>query len=100
MPVISCPDCGRDVSPLAPACPHCGRPSPGGNAPIPAPNTQQQERTLWRGGPSAIVLAGYIATIVVTLIVIPLAERVFGGTIADTERARHVASVGSMSAPV
>jgi len=26
MPLISCPDCGREVSDAAPACPHCGRP--------------------------------------------------------------------------
>jgi len=26
MPLIKCPDCGRDVSDLAPACPNCGRP--------------------------------------------------------------------------
>lgn len=26
MPIISCPDCGANVSRLAPACPKCGRP--------------------------------------------------------------------------
>jgi hypothetical protein len=26
MPLISCEDCGRDVSTSAPACPNCGRP--------------------------------------------------------------------------
>ena len=26
MPLIQCPDCGRDVSTLAQACPNCGRP--------------------------------------------------------------------------
>ncbi|HYH78658.1 MAG TPA: zinc ribbon domain-containing protein, partial [Longimicrobium sp.] len=26
MPLITCPDCGREVSDAAPACPHCGRP--------------------------------------------------------------------------
>lgn len=26
MALITCPDCGRDVSSLAPACPNCGRP--------------------------------------------------------------------------
>lgn len=26
MPLIQCPDCGKEVSTLAPACPHCGRP--------------------------------------------------------------------------
>lgn len=27
MPLIPCPDCGRDVSPSASACPNCGRPA-------------------------------------------------------------------------
>ena len=26
MPLTDCPDCGRQVSTLAPACPHCGCP--------------------------------------------------------------------------
>lgn len=26
MPLIKCPDCGKDVSTMAQACPHCGRP--------------------------------------------------------------------------
>lgn len=26
MPLIKCPDCGRDVSDVAPSCPQCGRP--------------------------------------------------------------------------
>lgn len=28
MPLIACPDCGREVSDAAPACIHCGRPDP------------------------------------------------------------------------
>ncbi len=39
MPLIACPDCGKQVSEQAPSCPQCGRPiatqpSP---APVPAP---------------------------------------------------------------
>ncbi len=26
MPLINCPDCGREVSDIAPTCLHCGRP--------------------------------------------------------------------------
>jgi len=26
MPLKACPDCSKDVSDAAPACPHCGRP--------------------------------------------------------------------------
>ena len=29
MPLIECPDCGQQISSLAPACPHCGRPAEG-----------------------------------------------------------------------
>lgn len=27
MPLIPCPDCAKEISDLAPACPNCGRPS-------------------------------------------------------------------------
>lgn len=27
MPLVSCEDCGREISTAAPACPHCGRPA-------------------------------------------------------------------------
>jgi len=26
MPLIECPDCKKQISDIAPACPHCGRP--------------------------------------------------------------------------
>ena len=77
MPVISCPDCGRDVSTLATACPHCGRPSPAGTAPVAAPLPPVREETLWSGTPSRILLAGHIAGIVVTAIGLPLLARWF-----------------------
>ena len=28
MPLITCPDCGKEISDQAPACPNCGRPGP------------------------------------------------------------------------
>lgn len=34
MPLVSCPDCRRDVSPRAPSCPHCGAPIARGQAPL------------------------------------------------------------------
>jgi hypothetical protein len=27
MPLITCPDCAKEISDLAPACPNCGRPA-------------------------------------------------------------------------
>jgi hypothetical protein len=37
MSLIPCSDCGREISALAPACIHCGRPMQAGAAPAPAP---------------------------------------------------------------
>lgn len=74
MPVITCPDCGREVSTLASACPHCGRPSPAGFAPITGPAAAPvAEETLWHGTPSWRVLIGKVALMILTVIVIPFA---------------------------
>ena len=74
MPVIQCPDCNRDVSTLAPACPHCGRPSPAAVMPLaqPAPAAPAAEEVLWRGTPSAVVLVGRAVGIVFALVLVPL----------------------------
>jgi membrane protein YdbS with pleckstrin-like domain len=86
MPVIPCPDCQRDVSTLAPACPHCGRPSPAGTTPIDAPPPlPQQEETLWRGTPSWTVLFGYVAVMALTLVVIPAVAYLMVASSADLE---------------
>jgi uncharacterized membrane protein YdbT with pleckstrin-like domain len=72
MPVITCPDCGRDVSTLAAACPHCGRPiSPSGFV-VPTAMPAAEE-TLWKGSPSWRVLIGKVVMMVLTVIVIPAA---------------------------
>jgi len=88
MPVITCPDCGRDVSTLATACPHCGRPAPAGMA---TPSTPMQaprkEETLWQGTPSKTLLLGHVAGIVFVLIAIPLLAYFFARTMPDLERA-------------
>lgn len=85
MPVVPCPDCSRDVSTSAAACPHCGRPSPAGLTPVqqgsPAPF---KEETLWSGTPSWTLLAGRIALILVTLAVIPVLHFLSrGGTVDE-----------------
>lgn len=96
MPVIACPDCGRDVSTLAPSCPHCGRPSPAGTAVPPAPGAQAaKEETLWRGTPSPILLIGKIATLVLILVAIPLLAYFFASTVTyDLEKARNIRTAG------
>jgi len=97
MPVVHCPDCGRDVSTLAPACPHCGRPSPGLSAPgvaaAAAAAPPVQEQTIWSGTPSPITLIGHVLGMVAVLVLIPL----FAGFMAKSmdpyqaERFRHAA---------
>ncbi|MDP9193790.1 MAG: PH domain-containing protein [Acidobacteriota bacterium] len=84
MPVITCPDCGRDVSTMATACPHCGRPSPAGLTPIDsAPVPARKEETLWQGTPSMALLAGHFAGIVLVAVGVPLFTRFFAGTMPE-----------------
>ena len=49
MPLVTCPDCSRQVSDAAPACPNCGRPAAAGFAPpqeyTRAPAAPQQTRS-------------------------------------------------------
>ena len=92
MPVIACPDCGRDVSTLAPTCPHCGRPAPAGTASPPSPAAAQaaREETLWRGTPSPILLIGKLATLIVILVAIPLLAYFFASTVEDLEKAGNL----------
>jgi membrane protein YdbS with pleckstrin-like domain len=96
MPVIACPDCGRDVSTLAPSCPHCGRPSPGGLAvPPPAQAQAAKEETLWRGTPSPILLIGKIATLILILVAIPVIAYFFASTVTyDLVKARNIRTAG------
>lgn len=98
MPVIACPDCSRDVSTLAPVCPHCGRPSPAGNAMPPAsaaPAHATREETLWRGTPSPILLIGKMVVLVLILIVIPLVAHLFASTVGgDLEKAGNIRTAG------
>lgn len=74
MPVIACPDCGRDVSTLAPTCPHCGRPSPAATAPIlpAAAPPPVKEETVWHGSPSWTLLIGRLIALIVCAFGIPI----------------------------
>src|SRR5688500_9160820 len=95
MPVITCPDCGRDVSTLATACPHCGRPSPAGLTPLTGPaQALPPEKTLWQGTPSPMLLAGHVIGIVVALVAIPVLVRFFAATMPDETRASGLMRVG------
>ena len=96
MPLIACPDCGRDVSTIAPSCPHCGRPSPAGLAPLPATATPPPaaEETLWRGTPSSKLLIGQIFAIVAVVIVVPLITRFIAASTTDIETSARMLRIG------
>lgn len=95
MPVITCPDCGRDVSTMATACPHCGRPSPAGLTPLAGiPGPAQKEETLWQGTPSVALLAGHFAGIVLVLVAVPLLSRFFASTMPEMDRAAGMIRFG------
>jgi membrane protein YdbS with pleckstrin-like domain len=84
MALIPCPECKRDVSDRAAACPHCGLTiaaaapgvsAPGGAAPgwVATPSGAGREELLWEGGPSPRLLAREIPAIVWAVVVVPLA---------------------------
>jgi uncharacterized membrane protein YdbT with pleckstrin-like domain len=101
MPVISCPDCGRDVSTIATACPHCGRPSPAGTAPLMgAPQPPVREETLWEGSPSPTLLAGHIFGILLVLIAVPLLTRFFASTMDDLDKAAGMIRFGRIATAI
>jgi len=95
MPVIACPDCGREVSTMAAACPHCGRPnSPVGYAPVAAPATASAEETVWRGSPSWRVLIGKIVLIILSAILIPFAASFIAKYTNDLNTSTNIVEAG------
>jgi predicted amidophosphoribosyltransferase len=64
MALIQCPECGKSVSDLAPACPNCGVPIAHSEAPPPTPVVIQKEGM---GGCAWIIVIalGIIVAIVV-----------------------------------
>jgi uncharacterized membrane protein YdbT with pleckstrin-like domain len=93
MPVITCPDCGRDVSTLAAACPHCGRPMSPSTFAVPA-GPPAAEETLWRGTPSWRVLIGKVVAMVLTAIVIPFAAGFIASHTADLDMSGRITKIG------
>jgi membrane protein YdbS with pleckstrin-like domain len=62
MALINCPDCGREVSDQAVACPRCGYPvaakrdaGAAPDTPAPAAAPEEQEQVIWQGSPSQLV---------------------------------------------
>jgi membrane protein YdbS with pleckstrin-like domain len=96
MPVVTCPDCGREVSTMAAACPHCGRPSSPVTyaAPAAAATPAMAEETLWRGSPSWRVLLGKIIMIILTAILIPVAAGFIASQTNDLEMSGRITKFG------
>lgn len=54
-----------------------------------------REETLWRGGPSPILLVGKVIALVATLVLIPLLAYFFASTVTyDLEKARNLRTAG------
>jgi membrane protein YdbS with pleckstrin-like domain len=94
MPVLSCPDCGRDVSTLASACPHCGRPMSASALHPPQPFGAAEEETLWHGTPSPKVLIGRAAGLLSIAIAIPVLAHVLASFTADLAAQSRIVAVG------
>lgn len=62
MALITCPDCGKSVSDVAPTCPHCGRPI----KPVPKGETEGCFlQTLNVGCVIVLTLVGFVVIAVV-----------------------------------
>jgi len=93
MPVLACPDCGRDVSTLASACPHCGRPM-SASALHPPQASAAEEETLWHGTPSPKVLIGRAAGLLAIAIAIPVLAHVLASFTADLAAQSRIVAAG------
>jgi membrane protein YdbS with pleckstrin-like domain len=83
MPLIACPDCGRQVSTSAPNCPQCGRPIAAGFAAVPLAAPPAQEQTLWQGVPSLKAMMLEIALTTLYAVGLPIAAILIFGPLLD-----------------
>src|ERR1043166_923009 len=95
MPVLACPDCGHDVSTMAPACPHCGRPMNTPQAAFqPQPAVSGPEETLTAGTPSPKVLVGRVIGLIMIVIAIPSAAYWIAGRPSASDRHGAIVEIG------
>jgi len=73
MPLVNCPDCGRQVSTAAQNCPQCGRPIGPGFAPTAVAAPPGAENVLWEGVPSLKAMVVEIIATSLYAIVLPIA---------------------------
>ncbi len=72
MPLVTCPDCGRQVSSAAAACPQCNRPL-GASLAAPAAGAPAAEEIAWEGVPSVKAMLGEISSTALFVIALPIA---------------------------
>ena len=95
MPVLACPDCGHDVSTLAPVCPHCGRPMNSPQSALqPQPPVTGPEETLWKGTPSPKVLVGRVIGLIVIVVAIPFAAHWFAAHTNAIDQQASIIKIG------
>jgi membrane protein YdbS with pleckstrin-like domain len=81
MALVSCPECGQQVSTAAPSCPHCGMvfsgaaaaPGSAGVVFAPGATAPGPEQTLWEGRPSLALAYGKILGLILRAIVLIVA---------------------------
>ena len=71
MPLVTCPDCGRQVSTSAPVCPQCNRPM-GPQVAAPVGRTPAAEEVVWEGVPSLRAMIVEIAMTALYALVLPI----------------------------
>ena len=110
MTLIKCPECGRDVSTLAAACPGCGRPIAAADPPGPAqPEAPPAQPGFLRSNVGDVTVAprpskrsGFpvVAVLVVALLAVLVGAVVVLLQPASTPVAQRTASVAATTAPV
>lgn len=73
MGLINCPDCGHELSDLAPACPKCARPMRGDDSPVTIEQTSKAYKILQATG-----VAGVVAGLILMAWTVPLGALMAG----------------------
>lgn len=73
MALVKCPDCGRDISDQAPACPHCGRPATS-TAQTSAVASSEPSSQKKKSSPAAVGCLGCLGLVVIVGVISVLGE--------------------------
>ena len=69
MALVDCPECGRQISTLAAACPQCGYPLPGGVTPASAAGPNRGP-SRWTDPGFWVIIVGFVAVIVMSVLIL------------------------------